>query len=365
MDQVEFIHVVGARPNFMKVAPVFQAFAKLEKEQKIVHTGQHYDHNMSDVFFEQLEIPRPHVNLEVGSHRADQQISLIMQRFGEFIVKPKKPVTIVYGDVNSTLACALVCNKLGLPCVHVEAGIRSFDRRMPEEINRILTDQLVNYLLTPSSDAEEHLRNESVPGEIHFVGNVMIDTLVKNMEKAKGVELPELPADFILLTMHRPSNVDDQATLESIVKELKKIAQKYPVVFPIHPRTKSRLEAFGIELPQENFTLLEPLGYLEFLALQMSSLLILTDSGGIQEESCYLGKPCFVLRENTERPITLTEGSCRLMGDKIERLAQETFEVMESLGDYKPGRPQLWDGKAGDRIARLLSEKISQYDFPS
>jgi len=353
-----FLHVVGARPNFMKAAPVVAALsARPGVEQLLVHTGQHYDANMSAIFFEQLGLPRPDVNLEVGSGSHAVQTAQIMMRL-EAVVRERAPtMVIVYGDVNSTVAAALVCAKLLVPVAHVEAGLRSGDRAMPEEINRLLTDQLADLLFTPSADGDANLLREGVaPEKIHLVGNVMIDTLVRLLPAAleawgRAPYREGLGDRYVLVTLHRPSNVDDPAALAAIIAALAQIARELPVVFPVHPRTRARLA--GLPAAAE-LRLLEPLGYLDFLALQRHAALVITDSGGVQEETTFLGVPCLTVRENTERPITVTHGTNTLVGRDMGRLRDEVARIL--AGDVRGGAPPpLWDGRAGERIAAVLT----------
>jgi UDP-N-acetylglucosamine 2-epimerase (non-hydrolysing) len=351
---MHILHVVGARPNFMKAAPVLLAVnQKNGTRQTLVHTGQHYDPNMSDVFFEQLDMPRPHVNLAVGSGTQASQTAEIMTRFERVVLEDKPDVVVVYGDVNSTLAAALVCAKLLIPVAHVEAGLRSFDRSMPEEINRVLTDQVSDVLFTPSEDGIDNLVREGIGKEkIHLVGNVMIDTLMRLLPKTEQRNPANLPERYVLLTLHRPANVDTSETLREIVTTLDDIGREVPVIFPVHPRTADRLKELGTHL--RHFHLLEPVPYLEFLALQRSAMAVVTDSGGVQEETTYLGVPCLTVRDNTERPVTVTIGSNMLVGRDMLRLRRGLQNVMN--GDWKTGQiPQLWDGQAGQRIAAILS----------
>lgn len=354
------LHVVGARPNFMKVAPVIEAFrAYLQVEQMLVHTGQHYDANMSDVFFKQLGIPEPDVNLEVGSGSHASQTAQIMMRFEELVIQQRPDWVLVYGDVNSTVAAALVCAKLWIPVAHVEAGLRSRDLAMPEEINRLVTDQLASLLFTPSTDGDDNLKKEGIPEErIQFVGNVMIDTLVRLLPQADDFGIADVPEKYVLVTLHRPSNVDEPEMLKKIIDTLTQISTDLPVLFPVHPRTRARLSNTDIQMPDETrIRLLDPVGYIQFLALQRNSNLVITDSGGIQEETTYLGVPCLTVRENTERPITVTMGTNILVGQDMERLKAEFNNVLN--GTAKKGqRPPLWDGKAGERIAKIIVEKM-------
>ncbi|HEV2577221.1 MAG TPA: UDP-N-acetylglucosamine 2-epimerase (non-hydrolyzing) [Acidobacteriaceae bacterium] len=352
------LHVVGARPNFMKAAPVYRAGARAGFEQVLVHTGQHYDAQMSDVFFQTLEIPAPDESLNVGSGSHAQQTAAIMSKFEPVVLARKPDVVLVYGDVNSTVAAALVCAKLGIRVAHVEAGLRSFDREMPEEINRLVTDQLSDLLFTPSPDGNENLKREGVPDDkVFLVGNVMIDTLVQFLPKAEALfgELKQkLSLDrFGLITLHRPSNVDDEAVFLPMVKALDELSRDLPLIFPVHPRTRDR---WSEQLKQcnPNLRTVEPLGYLEFLALQKHASVVVTDSGGIQEETTYLGTPCLTLRENTERPITITSGTNVLIG-RDWKLLREEFAKALNGHRKQAGQIPLWDGHASDRIAEILS----------
>ncbi len=346
-------HVVGARPNFMKVAPVLEALkARKHVIQTLIHTGQHYDPNMSGVFFQQLGIPAPDVNLEVGSGTHATQTADIMTRLEPVVAENKPDIVLVYGDVNSTVATALVCAKLGLRVGHVEAGLRSFDRTMPEEINRLVTDQLADLLFTPSEDGDENLRREGVsPEKIHRVGNVMIDSLVRLLPLAKKCSTAGFPERYALVTLHRPSNVDDSASLKGILESLLEVNKRIAVVFPVHPRTRQRIAEIGV--PLSDLHLSEPLPYVEFLALQSRAAAVLTDSGGIQEETTYLGVPCLTLRSNTERPVTVTIGTNILVGQDRQKLTAELKKILD--GGAKRGHvPPLWDGRAGDRIAEVV-----------
>ena len=345
------LHVVGARPNFMKSAPVLRALQTAGAQQTLVHTGQHYDANMSDVFFTQLGMPAPDVNLEVGSGSHAAQTAAIMTRFEPVVAERRPDVVLVYGDVNSTVAAALVCAKLQVRVGHVEAGLRSFDRTMPEEINRLLTDQLADLLFTPSQDGDVNLADEGIPAErIHRVGNVMIDSLVRLLPSAQGSH-NGMPERYALVTLHRPSNVDDEGKLASILEVLIEVQGALDVVFPVHPRTRERIARGRLETGKLH--LLEPLPYLEFLALQRRATVVITDSGGIQEETTYLGVPCLTLRKNTERPITVSVGTNVLVGDNPAKLKSELKHVLE--GKPKKGSiPPLWDGHAAERIAKIL-----------
>jgi len=349
---MHILHVVGARPNFVKAAPVLRALKNRSVRQTLVHTGQHYDRNMSDVFFTQLEIPKPDVNLEVGSGSHASQTAEIMRRIEPVLLERKPDIVLVYGDVNSTVAAALVCSKLLIRVGHVEAGLRSFDRTMPEEINRIVTDRLSDVLFTPSEDGDLNLQNEGVPSEkIHRVGNVMIDSLIRFLPLAAKCLKNEWLGQFALVTLHRPSNVDDPRNLESILGSLIEVSDKLDIVFPVHPRTRQRIADFKIAT--RKLHLLEPMPYIEFLALQGRAAVVITDSGGIQEETTYLGIPCLTLRSNTERPVTVTNGTNILVGEDKHKLTSEIKKILS--GNAKKGTiPPLWDGHAGERIAEVL-----------
>jgi len=355
---VNVFHIVGARPNFIKVAPVMNALkTRTHVVQRLIHTGQHYDANMSDVFFEQLCIPAPDVNLAVGTGSHARQTAEIMTRLEPVLLEGKPDIVLVYGDVNSTVAAALVCAKLGVRVGHVEAGLRSFDRTMPEEINRLVTDQLADLLFTPSEDGDVNLQKEGIPAERIFrVGNVMIDSLVKLLPAARRQSQngpPERYAAerYALVTLHRPANVDDGVILKRILQSLLEVSQDLSVVFPAHPRTRKRIADFGLHADQ--LQVLDPLSYLEFLGMQSRATVVITDSGGIQEETTYLGVPCLTLRENTERPVTVSMGTNVLVGRDPDKLRAELVRIF--AGDAKKGTiPPLWDGHAGERIAALL-----------
>ncbi len=361
---MHILHVVGARPNFIKAAPVAAALAALGAAQTIVHTGQHYDARMSGVFFKELGLPEPDVNLDVGSGSHAAQTAQIMQRFEPEVLERKPDLVVVYGDVNSTVAAALVCAKLLIPVAHVEAGLRSGDRSMPEEINRLLTDQLADLLFTPSQDGNDNLLKEGIPQEkTRLVGNVMIDTLVRLLPQAEA-RWPQLdsefpPGRFALATLHRPSNVDDPLQLRRLIKELDQIGKDIPVLFPVHPRTRQAIMNSAIEVPA-TIRLLEPLGYLDFLALEKHAAVVITDSGGIQEETTFLGVPCLTLRTTTERPITITLGTNILIGAELERLQPELKLILDGKG--KKGQvPPFWDGHASERIAREILNSNSNH----
>lgn len=324
--------------------------------QLLVHTGQHYDANMSEVFFNQLRMPRPDINLEIGSGSHAVQTAKTMMGIENVLSEEKPDLVLVYGDVNSTVAAALVCSKLLIPVGHVEAGLRSFDRTMPEEINRLLTDQIADLLFTPSVDGDANLLREGVPrNKIHFVGNVMIDTLVRLLPKAHGEGRRAKgmrDANYALVTLHRPSNVDAPEMLTSIMRTLEEISQDIPILFPIHPRTRRQLNS-KLGTQNSKLRLTEPVGYLEFLALQKDAAVVITDSGGIQEETTYLGVPCLTIRENTERPVTVEKGTNVLVGQDMARLKAEVQRILD--GNLKKGTiPDLWDGMAGERIAKII-----------
>ena len=360
--------IVGARPNFMKIAPIMHAMRTQGSalDAVLVHTGQHYDASMKHVFFDQLGIPVPDIDLEVGSGTHAVQTAEIMRRFEPVLDEKKPAVVLVVGDVNSTIACALVAVKKGIPVVHVEAGLRSYDRAMPEEINRVLTDQISDlHFLTEKSATQNLLREGISEKGIHFVGNVMIDTLMSNMEKATPVQKisgikPELVSHkngYAVLTLHRPSNVDDPVVLERLLKSIHSISEILPVIFPVHPRTTAKAKEAGLEkwLKSGNILQLPPLPYLDMLGLNSKARLVLTDSGGLQEETTAMGVPCITLRENTERPITAEEGTNTVVGTDPVKIRAVFEEIMNTGG--KSGRvPELWDGKAAQRITAILEK---------
>lgn len=419
------MHIVGARPNFMKIAPLVKAIKEHNQtgisphlDQVIVHTGQHYDENMSELFFNQLGLPKPDINLEVGSASQAVQTAEIMVRFEKVLLQYQPDAIIVVGDVNSTIACTLVASKIQYPAsnsqlvtcnlkrrkpliVHVEAGLRSFDRTMPEEINRILTDQLSDLLFTTEEDANENLKREGISSEkIFFVGNVMIDSLFQHLEKAKKSDILNrlglidqrlrtsnqglstrdyaLSTPYAVLTLHRPSNVDHKETFLNILEALKEISKKIPIIFPAHPRTQNRIKQFslenyfinpstrdyGLSTKHSCIYCIEPLGYLDFLWLMANARLVLTDSGGIQEETTVLGIPCVTIRENTERPITVKMGTNIVAGTQKENIISAAFSQLNK--PYQPYKPNnatnpipLWDGQAAKRIVDILVEKLS------
>jgi len=363
---MKILNVVGARPNFMKVAPIHAELARRDGvRSSVVHTGQHYDERMSDVFFRQLGMPRPDAYLEVGSGSHAVQTAKVMTSFEELVLADRPDVVLVVGDVNSTLACALVAAKLDIPVVHVEAGLRSGDRRMPEEINRILTDALSDALFVTEPSGVENLRGEGVPDErIHLVGNVMIDTLVRLRGAARATETRErfgfADSTYGLATIHRPSNVDAPEPAGLISRTLLEVAKSLPLVFPVHPRTRGKFEEFGLleSLIEAGVQLIEPLGYLEFLDLMEGAAVVLTDSGGIQEETTFLGVPCITLRENTERPITIEVGTNQLLPIDPEIVAAEVADILGSPVSNR-AVPPLWDGKAAPRIVEILLDEFN------
>ena len=363
---LKVINVVGARPNFMKVAPIVEEMKRREREfaPLVVHTGQHYDAGMSDAFFRDLELPEPDVFLGVGSGTHAVQTAAVMERFEPVVVRERPDWVLVVGDVNSTLACALVCAKLGVKVAHVEAGLRSRDRTMPEEINRLLTDQISDLLFTTSEDADQNLLAEGIPRErIRFVGNIMIDSLLRGLESAETSNIRETLGvagqDYAVVTLHRPSNVDSRESLAEILGALEEISERVRIVFPVHPRTRKTMAEFGFSESSgrnANLHLVDPLGYLDFLRLFSGAQLVLTDSGGIQEETTALGIPCLTLRENTERPITVEMGTNKLVGSDRQRIVQAAFSILDGPSS-KPGRvPALWDGHTAERIVSCLLE---------
>lgn len=350
------VHITGARPNFPKVGPVLRALTARGVAQTLVHTGQHYSDAMSDIFFEQLRLPRPDVNLGVGSGTHARQTAAVMIGLEDLFLADRPELVVVYGDVNSTVAAALVAAKLHIPVAHVEAGLRSFDMTMPEEVNRLLTDQLSNLLLVTSEDAIEHLRHEGRPAEaIHFVGNPMIDTLMANRAKFDATTARAtygLEGDYLVGTLHRPGNVDDAADAQRVVRALAAASEHAPLLLPLHPRGRDLLLRLGLDAAS-NVRILEPLGYLEFMSLVSGASAVITDSGGVQEETTILGVPCFTMRPNTERPVTITHGTNRLVtaDDLVDH-------VTAALAAGRPSTwpvPPLWDGNAGERIADVMT----------
>jgi UDP-N-acetylglucosamine 2-epimerase (non-hydrolysing) len=359
---MKLVHVVGARPNFMKVAPVLRAGeAAGGLTQVLVHTGQHYDPAMSESFFRDLELPQPDENLGVGSGSHAEQTARIMLGFEAVLDRHRPDWVVVYGDVNSTIACALVASKKSTRIAHVEAGLRSRDRGMPEEINRILTDQLADLLLTPSRDGNANLAAEGIPAErVRLVGNVMVDTLLRLRDKAAARAMPESlglgTGAYAFVTLHRPSNVDDPAVLKELLGALDDLGRRMPVVFAVHPRTRRRITEFNLEAPNGAVRMLDPLGYLETVSLVDRAALVLTDSGGLQEETTVLGVPCLTARPTTERPITVLEGTNRLVESRRRAINAEVEDLLtrRAAGSYHPGRPEGWDGRAGERVIEAL-----------
>lgn len=372
----KIILVAGARPNFMKIAPLMHAFEKSKVfEPILVHTGQHYDVKMSGRFFEELNIPQPHINLEVGSASHAVQTARIMEGFEKVCEDEKPDYVLVVGDVNSTAACTLVAAKLGIKTVHYEAGLRSHDRSMPEEINRLVTDSISDYFVTTSKDADDNLKKEGIPSDkIYMLGNLMIDTLVANMEKAQktALNLPlvnydrniSLNRDFQsgsygVMTFHRPNNVDEKESLEKLVRIWCSVSERIPLIFPIHPRTYKNIQKFGLEnriASYKHLFLIEPLGYLEFIHLVSNSKFVVTDSGGIQEETTYMNLPCLTVRPTTERPVTVWEGSNKLIG--VDDILSEVERILS--GNGKQGKiPMYWDGKTAERMVEMM-EKIEK-----
>lgn len=367
----QILCIVGARPNFMKIAPIMRVFGRHENsiEATLLHTGQHYDAAMKKSFFDQLHIPEPDIDLGVGSGSHAVQTAEIMLRFEPILDRLKPTAVLVLGDVNSTISCALVAVKKGIPVIHVEAGLRSYDRGMPEEINRVLTDQISDLLFTTERSAEGNLLREGIlPERIHFVGNVMIDTLRYNLDRAiepamlfsaagEAIDQAAFNSGYGLVTLHRPSNVDNPDNLKTLLTRIKSISEQLPLVFPVHPRTAQRVKEFGLEnlITSSRILCLPPQGYLQMLGMMKQARLVLTDSGGIQEETTALGVPCITLRENTERPITADEGTNTVVGIDPEKIQASVDDVLATGG--KRGRvPEYWDGEAAERIAQVIIE---------
>ena len=356
--------IAGARPNFIKIAPLIKELNETGIEFKIIHTGQHYDHNMSKIFFDDLEIPEPDIHLNIGSASHAVQTAKIMIEFEKVILKEKPLLVVVVGDVNSTLACSLVAKKMGIKIAHVESGLRSFDHSMPEEINRILTDQLSDFLFTSEPAGEINLKREGIAKDkIFFVGNIMIDSLIINLKKARDLKKYEKYGleknKYSLITIHRPSNVDTKENLKELIKILIYIQDKIKIFFPIHPRTKRKLKEFNLEdqLIKSNIILSEPIGYLDFLNLMINSKMILTDSGGIQEEASYLKVPILTLRENTERPITIEKGTNELVGKNFIKIKKYINEILSN--QYKKGQDiDKWDGKTAKRVIKIIKKNL-------
>ncbi len=392
--RIKICLIAGARPNFMKIAPIVRAVKKHNRTAKnhqpkidfvLIHTGQHYDYEMSSVFFEELKLPEPDIHLNVGSGTHGEQTGRIMISFEKVLLDNRPDIVVVVGDVNSTLACALVAAKLHIPIAHVEAGLRSFDRRMPEEINRILTDQLADHLFTPSPDGDENLRKEGIPSDKVFcVGDIMVDNLFFNLPKAGksgifrrlgliGNGSSASVSDYGLLTLHRPANVEDKTTLTHILDALQVISKDLPIIFPVHPRTQKMISSFRLEKRfgmdmanlqnnpkiSNSINAITPLGYFDFLALMSKAKVVFTDSGGIQEETTVLGIPCLTLRDTTERPITLNQGSNILVGDETDRIIKETRKILRGAGN-NGNCPKIWDGKTAERIVEILCRNTYQ-----
>jgi UDP-N-acetylglucosamine 2-epimerase (non-hydrolysing) len=374
-NRLRIMSIVGARPNFMKVAPLLAELRQhKEIEPVLVHTGQHYDYSMSQVFFDQLRVPLPDHNLDVGSGTHYTQTAEIIRKFGELVQRDRPDMVLVAGDVNSTIACALVAAKERIPVAHVEAGLRSFDRSMPEEINRVLTDSLADLLFTTEESANQNLANEGVaPGKVFFVGNLMIDSLVRALkiprDSSLRSELGLQAKPYAVLTLHRPSNVDRGDQLKCTLEAIAEVAQQIPVVFPAHPRTARNIEAaglssmrtwFGGPLPGPGLWMMPPASYLDFLDLIQHAVMVITDSGGVQEETTFLGVPCLTYRDNTERPVTVSMGTNRVVGCDPRHLLVSALEVLESArhGQARttPLCPPLWDGRAASRIVRILKQ---------
>lgn len=361
--------ICGARPNFMKIAPLMFAIQKHNNNKRknvkiiplLIHTGQHYDVKMSESFFRDLNIPKPDFNLEVGSGSHAVQTAEIMLRFEKVCLQENPDWVIVVGDVNSTMACTIVASKLGIKVAHVEAGLRSFDRQMPEEINRLVTDALANLLMTPSKDADKNLLHEGVSkNKIKFVGNIMIDTLLSHVERARllcpHVKYNVKDKQYIFVTLHRPSNVDDKKSLTVIMTHLMDLSKKIPVIFPMHPRTRKNLIAFGLEkniVRAKNLIIIDPIGYHETIGLVDKCAFVLTDSGGLQEETTVLGIPCLTLRPNTERPVTITHGTNKLT--TLKTLNGDMAAIVKRGRKNKKRIPPLWDGKTAERIINILT----------
>ncbi len=369
MELTKLLNVVGARPNFMKIAPIIRAVQACEgMQQVLVHTGQHYDDNLSRVFFDDLQIPEPDVNLGIGSGSRDEQIAAIAAAFEPVMLHEQPDAVLVVGDVNSTIACATVARRHGFPIVHVEAGLRSFDDTMPEELNRRETDQISDFLFVTEVSGMENLRREAVPGKAFLVGNVMVDSLVASLPRIeRSTILERLGLErlgYAVSTFHRPSNVDDREALLALLDTIEAICDRIPLVLPMHPRTRHSLAAHALEARLEataNLTLCEPLGYIDFIRLVSRARVVITDSGGIQEETTYLRIPCLTMRDNTERPVTTTVGSNRLLGRDRARLVSALDEVL--AGERQIGeRPELWDGGAAERIIETLRLELGEAD---
>ncbi|HED10378.1 MAG TPA: UDP-N-acetylglucosamine 2-epimerase (non-hydrolyzing) [Caldithrix abyssi] len=364
---MKIINVVGARPNFMKIAPIQRVMDATEGiEPFLVHTGQHYDERMSKFFFDDLQLPQPDVYLNIGSASHAVQTARIMIEFEQVLLKEKPDAVLVVGDVNSTAACSIVASKMGIKIIHVEAGLRSNDRGMPEEINRILTDSISDLLFITEQSGLDNLKREGIPDEkVHLVGNVMIDSLIFFKEKAaQSTMLDDLGLEkqsYALITLHRPSNVDDPDVFRRLISTFQKIEKELKLIFPIHPRSRKRISEFGLDemiASMPNLKLLDPLGYLDFMNLMHNARVLLTDSGGIQEETTYLGIPCITMRENTERPVTMEVGTNVLVGSDTDMIYEEFKKVIN--GRAKKGSiPPMWDGHAAERIVDIIKKTFS------
>ncbi len=364
---LKIINIVGARPNFIKIAPLTNVYKnRPEIESVLVHTGQHYDEKMSDLFFRQLRIPEPDINLGIGSASHAVQTAEIMKAFEPVVLQHKPDVVLVVGDVNSTIACGLVAVKLGVKLVHVEAGLRSFDRTMPEEINRVLTDSISDLLFCTEQSGVDNLKAEGIPDEkIHMVGNVMIDSLLRNKAKAeRSTILDDLNLNgdsYAILTLHRPANVDDPQVLAQILEAVDSLQHDMPVIFPIHPRTRKNLSSGSLAKRLDKMPglrLLDPIGYLDFMKLMSKARLVMTDSGGVQEETTILEVPCVTLRENTERPVTVELGNNRIVGTDPKRIIAACREIIANNSPHQCRTPPLWDGKAAERIVKILIQQL-------
>ena len=360
VDIVDIVSIVGARPQFVKLAPVARALDDLPSvRHRVLHTGQHYDDRLSKIFFEELQLPKPHVDLAVGSGSHGVQTATMLTKLEAYLLERRPDVVLVYGDTNSTLAGTLAAAKLNVAVAHVEAGLRSFDRDMPEEINRVVTDSVSDLLFTSCRDADENLRKEGIPKErIHFVGNVMIDSLVRALPKAQNsAVLENLKLEkkaYVCVTLHRPSNVDEAGPLTQILETLEEISKTLKVVFPVHPRTQGVMSNMGWNAASDGLKIVEPLGYLDFIKLQKYCKFVLTDSGGLQEESTYMGVPCLTVRENTERPVTVTLGTNEIVGTDTRKIIDSAHRIL--AGNWKKGQiPPYWDGRAAERIVEILA----------
>jgi len=364
---MKILSVVGARPNFMKIAPISDELKRMGISHILVHTGQHYDYRMSKLFFEDLSLPKPDIDLGVGSGTHAQQTAEIMERFEPVLIEERPVVVIVVGDVNSTMATAITSVKLGIPVAHVEAGLRSFDRTMPEEINRIITDSISSFHFTTEESANKNLGKEGIPEESIFsVGNTMIDTLLRHIDRASTSDIMErlgvMPGEYGIVTLHRPSNVDNRVNLQNILEALSEVARDVTLIFSVHPRTREKIDEFSLQHlinnNQSSLIIIEPLGYLDFLKLMKEARFVFTDSGGIQEETTVLGIPCLTLRYNTERPVTITSGTNVLVGADKEKIINEARKRLNSL-PTQYSIPPLWDGHAAERIVEIIINRLT------